>query len=320
MPPATTTSTSPARIIWSAISTARIEDAQTLLIVSEGSSIGRPAPTVAWREGAWPTPPWSTWPMIAYSTSPSSTPARSSAARIAIAPSSGARWSTGAPPSRPKGVRTAETMTERDIALSLASEVETGLEPLRERRDEPRGGLDVGQRDDLGRGVDVARCQRDQAGRDPGAAHVCSIHVGRRLARRDIHRVRDPLRLGGFHEQIEDLRVDRRPAVDHRPTAELRLAPALRVALGDVGRVRHVDGNRDLRAQREDARPGAAEVADLLLHRRAGGPRARRGGAPRAGAPARLCDQARGLERNERSQAVVEGARGETAVGELDGL
>ena len=88
IPPATTTWTSPARIIWSAISTARIEDAQTLLIVSEGSSTGSPAPTVAWREGAWPTPPCSTWPMTAYSTSSSSTPARSSAPRIAIAPSS----------------------------------------------------------------------------------------------------------------------------------------------------------------------------------------------------------------------------------------
>ena len=35
IPPATTTCESPARIIWSAISTARIDDAQTLLIVSE---------------------------------------------------------------------------------------------------------------------------------------------------------------------------------------------------------------------------------------------------------------------------------------------
>jgi len=47
MPPATTTCTSPERIIWSAISTARIEEAQTLLIVSDGSSTGSPAPIVA---------------------------------------------------------------------------------------------------------------------------------------------------------------------------------------------------------------------------------------------------------------------------------
>ena len=43
MPPVTTSSTSPARIIESAISTARIEEAQTLFTVSEGTSIGIPA-------------------------------------------------------------------------------------------------------------------------------------------------------------------------------------------------------------------------------------------------------------------------------------
>src|SRR5829696_2047320 len=47
IPPVTTTSTSPARIIESAISTARIDDAQTLLIVSAGTSIGSPAATAA---------------------------------------------------------------------------------------------------------------------------------------------------------------------------------------------------------------------------------------------------------------------------------
>ena len=46
------------------ISTARIDEAQTLLIVSEGTSIGSPAPTAAWRAGAWPTAAWSTSPMI----------------------------------------------------------------------------------------------------------------------------------------------------------------------------------------------------------------------------------------------------------------
>ena len=42
MPPVTISSASPARIIESAISTARIEEAQTLLIVSAGTSIGIP--------------------------------------------------------------------------------------------------------------------------------------------------------------------------------------------------------------------------------------------------------------------------------------
>ena len=56
IPPVTTSSCPPARIIRSAISIARIEDAHTLLIVSEGTSFGIPAPTAAWRAGAWPAP------------------------------------------------------------------------------------------------------------------------------------------------------------------------------------------------------------------------------------------------------------------------
>src|SRR5919198_441135 len=113
IPPATTTSWSPARIIWSAISTARIDDAHTLLIVSDPISIGSPAPTDACRAGAWPAPPCSTWPMTTYSTSSFATPARSSAARMTIEPSSVASLSASPPPSLPNGVRTAETITER---------------------------------------------------------------------------------------------------------------------------------------------------------------------------------------------------------------
>src|SRR5438309_5169 len=90
-----------------------MDDAHTLLTVSEPTSIGSPAPIVACRAGAWPAPPCSTWPMTTYSTSSFSTPARSSAARITIDPSSVASLSESAPPSFANGVRTAETMTER---------------------------------------------------------------------------------------------------------------------------------------------------------------------------------------------------------------
>ena len=90
MPPVTITSWSPARIMVSAISTARIDDAQTLLTVSAPISFGMPAPIAACRAGAWPTPAWSTSPMITYSTCSGAIPARSRAALIAIAPSSGA--------------------------------------------------------------------------------------------------------------------------------------------------------------------------------------------------------------------------------------
>ena len=56
MPPPTPISMSPARIDWSSSPTARMPDAQTLLIVSEETSIGMPALICAWREGIWPTP------------------------------------------------------------------------------------------------------------------------------------------------------------------------------------------------------------------------------------------------------------------------
>jgi len=113
IPPVTITSWSPARIIWSAISTARIDEAQTLLIVSAPTSFGIPAPIAACRAGACPAPAWRTWPMIAYSTSSGASPIRSSAARMTCDPSSVAGLSASEPPSLPNGVRTAETMTAR---------------------------------------------------------------------------------------------------------------------------------------------------------------------------------------------------------------
>src|SRR4051812_43798565 len=134
--------------------------------------------------------------MITYCGSCGSRPIRSSAARIAIAPSSGASCDARPPPSLPNGVRTAETITERDTGKTLASEVEAGLEPLRERGHEADGGLDVVQRNELARRVDVPGRERDQAGRDPAPARVGGIHVGMRVAGRDVDRVRDSLRLG----------------------------------------------------------------------------------------------------------------------------
>ena len=63
-------------------------EAQTLLIVSELTSLGIPALICAWREGIWPWPACSTWPMITCWTSSAPTSARSSAALIAMPPSS----------------------------------------------------------------------------------------------------------------------------------------------------------------------------------------------------------------------------------------
>ena len=47
---------------WSTSPIERIPDAQTLLTVSEGTSLGMSALICAWREGIWPWPACSTWP------------------------------------------------------------------------------------------------------------------------------------------------------------------------------------------------------------------------------------------------------------------
>ena len=60
MPPPTPTSRSPARIAVSSRHVARIPDAHTLLIVSDGTSLGIPPLICAWRDGIWPWPAWST--------------------------------------------------------------------------------------------------------------------------------------------------------------------------------------------------------------------------------------------------------------------
>ena len=57
--------------------------------------------------------------MTTYSTSSLATSTRSSAPRIALAPRSVAAYADRPPPSRPNGVRTAETMTERVMAASV---------------------------------------------------------------------------------------------------------------------------------------------------------------------------------------------------------
>ena len=50
MPPATAISSSPARIIWSAIAIADVPDRQTLFTVIAGISLGMPAAIAACRE------------------------------------------------------------------------------------------------------------------------------------------------------------------------------------------------------------------------------------------------------------------------------
>ena len=110
-PPATTTSTSPARSIRPPEITASRPDRQTLFTVMAGTVIGRPAATAVCFAGFCPAPAWTTWPMRTYSTSASAIPDRSRAAETAAAPSSGAVFEARLPSSRPWAVRAAPTMT-----------------------------------------------------------------------------------------------------------------------------------------------------------------------------------------------------------------
>ena len=155
--------------------------------------------------------------------------------------------------------------------------------------------------------------ERDQPGRDPGAARVRRVHVRVRVAGRDVDGVADPLRLGRLDEQLEDLRVDRRAAVDDRAAAELGLAVDLRVAVGDVGRAGHVDRERDLRARarrRSCARPPKSPTSSCTAATAATSP----------GAPPASATRLRRLERDVGAEPVVERARGEPPARELDRL
>ena len=111
MPPATATSYSPAWIALPASMTARMPEPQTLWTVTHGTVFGMPAPSEAWRAGAWPDPAWRTLPKMTCSTSSGRTPARSSAPRMAAEPRAGAGRDESFPRNEPTGVRAAERMT-----------------------------------------------------------------------------------------------------------------------------------------------------------------------------------------------------------------
>src|SRR5574338_178783 len=110
MPPATITLASPARIAAAPIITALRPEPQTLLMVVAPTPSGRPALSAAWRAGACPAPAWITCPISTSSTRSGAMPARSTAARMAVAPSSVAGTVERPPPNLPMGVRAADRM------------------------------------------------------------------------------------------------------------------------------------------------------------------------------------------------------------------
>src|SRR5581483_12209209 len=121
---------------------------------------------------------------------------------------------------------------------------------------------------------------------------------------------RDPFLLRGLVEELEDAGVERRATLDRRAAAEDDLALVLVIASADVGRVRHVDGDRDVGLGRERGRPRAGEVADLLLHRR--------DRDHVAGRAALLPHAARDLEGDVAADPVVERAGGDAVAAERE--
>src|SRR5258708_15088623 len=111
MPPATMTSALPVARMSCASIAAFMPEPHILFTVVQPVPSGSPAPSEAWRAGAWPWPAGSTQPMITSLTSSAPILARSTAARIAAAPSSGAAKLFSSPWNAPIGVRAAETMT-----------------------------------------------------------------------------------------------------------------------------------------------------------------------------------------------------------------
>ena len=119
MPPETTNSAEPARMMSCASMVAFMPEPQTLFTVVAPVASGRPAPRAAWRAGAWPWPAGSTQPMKTSSTFSGASLARSSAAPITCDPSLCAASGDSSPMKRPSGVRAAETMTTGSAASAM---------------------------------------------------------------------------------------------------------------------------------------------------------------------------------------------------------
>src|SRR6267378_763061 len=120
MPPATMISLVPEARRSCANIAAFIPEPHILFTVVQPAASGRPAPSEAWRAGAWPCPAGSTQPMITSCTSSAEILARSTAARIAAAPSSGAAKPFNSPWKAPIGVLATATMTIGSGCMELS--------------------------------------------------------------------------------------------------------------------------------------------------------------------------------------------------------
>src|SRR5690348_13904007 len=119
MPPATTMLAEPALIRSCPSMIAFMPEPHTLLMVVQPVETGRPAPSAAWRAGAWPRFAGSTQPMKTSETSVGAIPDCCNAARMVVAPSVGVGTPVNWPRKEPIAVRLAPTITtESDIGNS----------------------------------------------------------------------------------------------------------------------------------------------------------------------------------------------------------
>src|SRR5258706_9885252 len=159
IPPATMISEEPEIKRSLANIAAFIPEPHILLIVVQPAASGRPAPSEAWRAGAWPCPAGRTQPISTSCTSSGLIFARSTAARIAAAPSSGAAKPFSSPWKAPIGVRAADTMTIGSGVMERSFQFADRGDGFRlERIDELCRGKGAGERRAL------ARPHRDEVG------------------------------------------------------------------------------------------------------------------------------------------------------------
>src|ERR1035437_11191166 len=111
IPPAMAISDVPNMMAWAASATAFNPLPQTMLIVSALTVSASPPRSAACLAGFCPSPAGSTHPITHSSILSAETPARRTASRTTIAPSSTALMSLSAPRNLPTGVRTALTIT-----------------------------------------------------------------------------------------------------------------------------------------------------------------------------------------------------------------
>src|SRR5262245_17241938 len=117
-PPAMATALSPSLTLWAALTIAWSPEAHALWIVNAGTWSPSSARRTIWRARLGPLPAMRAWPTITSSTAAAGTPARDTASRATIPPSSAAEERASPPPKRPIGVRTPPASRTRGVLTS----------------------------------------------------------------------------------------------------------------------------------------------------------------------------------------------------------